>query len=345
MNPNKLNSNKIETIKKFFSKSCSENDLRNLFLWFNSAKGHDEIHQALDADWRSLEDDHTIQVDSVKILTNIKNGIKSHKVFSLKSNINRLLPYAAVLLVIIGLASLFYYNQNFINRPDSKNLSYSSVIVENGQKSKIILPDSSIVWLNSGTTISYNNDFAMENRDIHLTGQAFFDVIKNEKVPLLVRCDDLVVKVLGTKFDVNAYPENKKISVVLESGSVQLLNERVKSFNYTLKPGEIADFETEGKRVVSRNADTEKYTSWRNGVLIFKNDPMKMVIEKLERWYNLEIEVNDPEVYQSIFTGKIKNESFEQIIKLIEFSCPVNCRVVRDGAESIPKIIISKKNN
>jgi ferric-dicitrate binding protein FerR (iron transport regulator) len=344
MNPNMMNSDKIEAIKKFFSKSSSEDDLRNLFLWFNSAKGHDEINHALDEEWKSAGDGQTIPIDSAKILTNIKNGIKSRKSYSLKANINRVLPYAAVFLAIIGLASLFFYNQNSINRSDLKNLTYSTVIVENGQRSKIILPDSSIVWLNSGTTISYNNDFAVANRNIRLIGQAFFEVVKNEKVPLFVHCDDLVVKVLGTKFDVDAYPENQKISVVLESGSVQLLYDGDKDFNYQLNPGQIAEFDAGSTKVMKRTADIEKLTSWRNGALVFKNDPMGLVIKKLERWYNIQFEVVDPAVYNSIFTGTIRNESYEQILKLIEYSCPVDFQIKGNGnLGSIPQIKVLKK--
>ncbi len=163
-------------------------------------------------------------------------------------------------------------------------------------------------------------------------------------MPLVVHCNDLKVKVLGTKFDVQAYPETRHVRIVLESGSVRLLREGIETFNYNLVPGELAEVDTEKNKIVIQKTDVEKYTSWRNGVLIFKNDPMKLVIEKLERWYNIKIEVADPEVYRSIFTGKIRNENFEQILRLIEYSCPVKCEIKdTNEAGTVPRILLSKK--
>ncbi len=338
-----MNFSKIATIIRFFSASYSEKDLKNMFLWLNSEKGHHEIHQALDEFWLSIDADadHNIPVDSGKMRTNIQDGIKHRNVLTVRSRLKRLLPYAAI-LILGGCLFAFYHSKNPNHR---KELSDTSVIADNGQRSRIILPDSSVVWLNSGTTISYNNDFARGNRDVRLTGQAFFEVVRNEKVPLVVRCNGLMVDVLGTKFDVHAYPGTHQVRVVLESGSVRLSREGIKTFNYQMVAGELAEFDQETNKMVIQKADVEKYTSWRNGVLIFKNDPMKLVVEKLERWYNIKIEVVDPEVYRSIFTGKVRKESYEQILKLIEYSCPVRCKI-KDTGEigTIPHILISRKD-
>ncbi len=339
----KMKLNKIETLRRFFSKSDTTADLKNLFLWFNSEKGHSEINHDLDHLWQSIEIDESIPVNSQKMMANIRKGIQPKKGRSLKTNFLRFVPYAAMLVITIGFSVLFYYTRISLQPNNSEIVSYTSVIAENGQKSKIILPDSSIVWLNSGTTLSYNTNFAENSRNINLKGQAFFQVTKNKKMPLIVHCNDLSVKVLGTKFDVNAYPETGKVSVVLESGSVQLLHNHIKSFNYTLKPSELADFDIAAKKVAIKNTDIQKFTSWKDGILIFKDDPMKQVIEKLERWYNIKIDVSDPEVYNSIFTGTISNESYEQIFKLIEYSCPVSCEIINRPESTLgPKIILTK---
>ena len=159
-----------------------------------------------------------------------------------------------------------------------------------------------------------------------------------------MQCGDIGVKVLGTKFDVNGYPENGEISVVLESGSI-LLTHKQYTLDYVLSPGEQADYNIKENEIKVHDTDVEKYTSWKDGILIFRNDPMELVINKLERWYNIDIVVKDPNVYNSIFTGTVINESYQQIFKLIEYSCPVRCEVVENmNPKQIPKIIISKKN-
>ena len=105
------------------------------------------------------------------------------------------------------------------------------------------MPDSSIVWLNSGTTLTYRDNFSEHRREVILNGEAFFKVAHNDKLPFDVCCNDVVISVLGTEFDVNAYPESGKVSVALESGKVVLSHNRIESFNYTLKPGELATYD------------------------------------------------------------------------------------------------------
>ena len=331
---------KIQVLRKFFTKSYNDDDLKKLLLWFNSEKGHSEIADVMDKEWNAIKDEDVLaEMDSAKMLANIQNGIRRNKTIQIRNNLIKLLPYAAVVVAIIGFSVFFY-----LNNKQSKSYSdfYTSVITENGQRSKVVLPDSSIVWLNSGTTLSYN--YSLDDvRSVILSGQGFFQVTRNENKPFVVQCGEINVQVLGTKFDVNAYPVNDKISVVLESGSVELKHNRF-LLDYVLKPGEKADYDITEKNVKVSEADVKKYTSWKDGKLIFKNDPMKLVIEELERWYNIKIEVKDQEVYNSIFTGTVINEGYPQIFKLIEYSCRVRCEIVNNlNPEEIPKIIITKQ--
>jgi ferric-dicitrate binding protein FerR (iron transport regulator) len=153
-----------------------------------------------------------------------------------------------------------------------------------------------------------------------------------------------VVSVLGTAFNVNAYPETEKVSIALESGQVELSHTQIKSFRYTMKPGELAVYNLLSNAIQVNNTDVSRYASWKDGQLIFRNEPIKTVFEKLERWYNIHIEVIDEKVYESIFTGTFQNESYEQIFKLIEYSCPIGCRIQhKSDSASLPKIIISRK--
>jgi ferric-dicitrate binding protein FerR (iron transport regulator) len=111
-----------------------------------------------------------------------------------------------------------------------------------------------------------------------------------------------------------------------------------------MEPGELAAYNLADNTMHISTTDVAKYSSWKEGLLIFRNEPIKTVFEKLERWYNVDIEVADEKVYESIFTGTIQNESYEQIFRLIKFSCPVKCSINHNSdSELIPKIIITKK--
>lgn len=251
---------------------------------------------------------------------------------------------AAVFFFLIGCAGVLSYIsvKSHLPVPFSFDELYTTVSTESGQNSKIILPDSSVVWLNSGTTISYNHDFSVKNRKIRLSGQAFFQIARNEKIPLFVQVDGFKVKALGTKFDVSAYPEDRNIDVVLESGSVELLHDQYRSFVHILKPGEKAHVDVTTKEVSISPVDVYKYTSWKDGVLIFENANMEEVLQKLERWYNINIEVQDPKIYALVFNATIINENVTEIFDLIRYTCAVNYKIIPSKNPEIPvKVILT----
>ncbi|WP_430974121.1 FecR family protein [Sunxiuqinia rutila] len=250
------------------------------------------------------------------------------------------LKYAAALVLLIGISSImFWLGGNYkINKKQS--VHYSTVVAEYGQIAHVILPDSSVVWLNSGTKLTYSNDFAVNSRHLKLEGQAFFEISKNKNLPLKVATEaGISVKVLGTKFDVKAYPGDDQVNVVLEEGSVELESFKNQGTKQKLVPGEMMTYNVSENRMNIARIETGDYTSWKEGALVFKDEPMQQVIRKLERRYNVEVEVINTAVYQSIFNANFKNESLKEILDFIEFSCPITYQLVDEG-EGKTKIIL-----
>ena len=131
---------------------------------------------------------------------------------------------------------------------------------------------------------------------------------------------------------------------MLESGKVELAHEEFESFNYTMHPGEKATYNITNNALSLSHADATTYSSWKDGKLIFRNESMKNVLEKLKRWYNINIVVSNEEVYNFIFSGTIQNESYEEIFRYISIVCDVNCKLIHNyEKEAKPEIIISKK--
>lgn len=335
---------KLNNIRAFFQHKYSTNDLRELFPWLNSNKGIQELEDELDDSWDNFSAPQNLKIDSTKIFREIEKEIRQQPSKRPMQRLQRLLPYASVLLLLAALRIVFTADNKHANNPAELYSLNTTVITEAGQRSKVILPDSSVVWLNSGTTLSYHEDAQKNERKVQLTGEAFFQVHHNENKPFLVQNQQLIVQVLGTQFNVEAYPETGKINVALQSGSVQLKQKENESFQYQLNPGEIAAFDVAQNEMQITEADVDRISAWKHGTLIFHNDPMKLVIEKLERWYDINVEVQDDAVYHSMFTGTITNEGYEQIFRLIEFTCPVKCTIVNKlQSDKKPKIIITKK--
>ncbi|MGQ7870254.1 FecR family protein [Sunxiuqinia sp. sy24] len=242
---------------------------------------------------------------------------------------------AAILFFIVGLGG-FVGNAivDFVYNEVPEN--YTTITASNGEHSKITLPDQSTVWLNGGTTIAYNNAFFSQNREIKLNGEAFFQVTKQSEHPFVVHCDDLKVRVLGTSFNVRNYAEDETVSVVLEKGAVELETNAGKFSTHQLSPGEKADYERNGKGLTIKKVETSQYTSWKKGLLIFSDATMSEVVKKLERWYNVSIEVKNPRINNLLFNATILHEDIEDIMELIKFSCAINYDIVLSNDPDTP---------
>lgn len=331
-----------QLIGKYLTGKESKEELCQLKTWIKKSSGHQML-------FNSLKEENNI-VDSIDEFEIINKELawKRYMEHLEALSLQKILgwwKFAAVFFFMVGCAGVLAYLNKEATAPLASNTNdtYTTVSTRNGQNSKVILPDSSVVWINSGTTLSYNTNFAIHDRSIRLTGQAFFQIARNEQMPLTVTCNELKVKVLGTRFDVSAYPEDRNISVILESGSVELGKANNQSLIQMLKPGEKAEFDTERRELSITKVDSYSYTSWKDGILIFKDEPMANVLEKLERWYNIDIEVKNYKVNQLIFNATIVNESVEEIFDLMKFSCAISYTIIPSRNPEIPvKIIITK---
>jgi transmembrane sensor len=305
---------------KYFEGHASNEELKKLLEWLKKRENHDAFTRYRIAWEKSLEsnrfpgggEDSWNRLQALLLKKSIgkwKETIKMYHFFR----------YAAVFLFALALGSLILY---FSNKPVKVPAAYTTVIAENGQISKISLPDGSLVWLNSGSEISYNNLFSSANREIALKGEAYFDVITNKDIPLTVDCGELQIKVYGTKFNVNAYNWEDDIEVVLEDGNVELVNKVINSSLYKIKPGERARFDKQDKKILVADVNTYRYTSWKDGIINFYDLSIEEVIKRLEIRYNQKFKIN-PDVKDMRYTFTIKNEPLHEIIQLMEKITPV----------------------
>ena len=334
--------NNTEDIIKIVAGDADEETIESVFSTLDEDKDSKDEYNRLKNSWALLASEKEMSPYQLeKLYLNFRHQLNFRN-RSFKLNFNSVLKYAAIFIFAVGISSLYFHIQNKDQLLKNSNVFETLVEAENGQRSKIILPDSSVVWLNSGTTISYNSNFARQNREIKLMGQAFFEVTKNKLMPFVVNCADLKVRVLGTRFDVNAYSNNGTISVALNSGSVELLHSKDLSILSKIVPGEMAQYDMHTGRVSIKVVNQEQIAAWKEGILYFKDSPMKEVLNQLERKYNIDIEVNNPKIYKSVFTATIKNETLEEVFHSIEYACSVHCTIIRSEDKAVKtKIIIS----
>jgi ferric-dicitrate binding protein FerR (iron transport regulator) len=193
-------------------------------------------------------------------------------------------------------------------------------------RSSLTLPDGTKVWLNAGSKLNYPVSFSERYRVVNLEGEAYFEVKEDKKWPFVVHSGNMNVVVTGTTFNCNAYPENEQIQTVLVEGQVTVLNGSA-TVSKVLQPNEMASFNNISQEVSKTKIDPEKYIAWKSGKLMFRDDKMNLVVEKLERWYNVEFEIKDPEIIDYVYTATFIDESLDQVLKMLSLSAPIRYTV------------------
>jgi len=205
----------------------------------------------------------------------------------------------------------------------SKELVYSTLRIPNGKRFDVLLSDNTHVFLNSGSTLRYPINFIKgQKRQIYLTGEAFFDVETDSENPFIVSTETMDIQVLGTEFNVSAYPGDLHSNTVLVEGSVRLSNTEnsssAKKSDIILKPGYKAEWNTREATLEFVEVNTDIYTGWMDGKLIFRRLTFEQIISRIERYYDVKIENYFTALDKEVFTASFENEPIEEV--LISFS-------------------------
>lgn len=241
-----------------------------------------------------------------------------------KRNLHRFLASvaAAAILVMVFLAGVTF-SDSFIHQ--TKPISYSKIISPKGNKTQVVLPDSSKVWLNSGAELWYPSNYSASNREVWFRGECFFQVEKDPKHPMMVHGSKLQVKVYGTSFNMKEDDARDLTDVTLVNGKVEVLNNQNENITDLLPGQELVFSNGIGKVRVAENM--EALTSWIHNVLIFKNQPFEEVIYYLSGWYGVNIQLDQSIYYHHNYTFKVKTESLREVLELISIITPIEYNI------------------
>ncbi len=314
-------------ISRYLSKEAAPEEVKKLESWisvtpenfksFLAQKNLWEIgHPAFDPDG--------IDVDSAqgKVMEQIRNKDQAVVAHPKLSFLHYWQQAAAILLLPLLMLSAYLYL-----KPDRLIAeTYQELFTPYGTWSVVNLPDGSKVWLNAGSSLKYPSRFHGKERVVRMKGEAYFEVESDKEHPFIVKTEKLQVKATGTAFNVNAYAMDDVTAVTLIRGKVAITFDKKKTIS--LLPGEKIDYNQTTSSYSVNKTNTYKWYSWKDGILIFRDDPLEYVFKRLGQTYNVEFILKDTELGKYSYKATFEGESLNEILRLLEMSAPIRCKEV-----------------
>ena len=231
---------------------------------------------------------------------------------------------AAILLLPLLIAGgmVYSYLSNHGKITADQRVS-STIFAPLGARVSFILPDGTTGMLNSGSHLSYSLPFT-NNRQVKLEGEAWLEVKHDQDHPFEISNGNSTVKVLGTSFNMSAYPAENYIEVVLQQGKVEFLDKKGNE-KVTMLPSERLVYQN--GNIIKTVTDASKYNAWTEGKLVFRGDPMAEVARRIERWYNVKIQLADKELEKYSFRATFLDDTLEEVLRCLSLTSPIRYKI------------------
>ncbi len=304
-------------ISRYLMGNASSHEIEELRRWIESDEQNRKYFQRQQDIWAVLNptiDINDIDTVSAELKVLRKTGIVSSRFAIFKKLLGYWSRIAAVaILPLLAVVGYLIYRQS-----EERDIADVTITTSFGCLSSTVLPDGTIVWLNANSSLQYDPMMDDNVRNVILHGEAYFDVKADAKHPFNVKTPYMTVTATGTEFNVNAYDSSASITLVDGKVSVE-----VESKSMTLNPGEhlaVAD----GRPTISNHINTEKYCCWRNGTLIFEDEPLFNICNRLQQIYDVEFDIA-PELKERTFRMILNGENISEVVRFFELAAPVTC--------------------
>jgi transmembrane sensor len=301
----------------FYTKLSESEEEESIFyevksLWLHSSMNH-----------------HTVDVDTEFEL--LWNKISHPKKFETHSKVGMILRYAAIALVILGIGGISGYliSKNSHQETDTGVQKFTAL---KGSVGIIELADGTRVWLNSGSQISYHE--VGKQRLAELSGEAYFEISHKDEAPFFVKANQIVVRDLGTTFNIKAYPEDKLIETSLVEGKADILSNGGNQLA-ALEPGDCAVYRLDEKSIEIVPVTQNVMSAWRDGKFVIRDQRLEDIFTELSRWYDVKFKIENKEVKDYRYTGTIrKSTTAQQVLKMLKLTANFQYRIIEKQSGS-----------
>jgi len=329
-----------------FQSFVYKKDSEDMKFWIDWIKKHPHkkketdqssyILRSLYVEGKQLTDlEYQNQLERLKGSLPLTKGVSQRALNKSSSRLFYKIAASVSILLIISILYLKYGDTNLKLTQIKAQSDYIEKVAAKGQKLIINLNDGSTVTLNAESKLRYPLNFENGKRVVFLTGEAFFSIEHNPRQPFIVHTEDMVTTVLGTSFNISAYEGDKQISVAVATGKVIFKKKSPSndSDKVILLPNEMGVFNKAEVKLKKADFNEEEIFGWTAGVLYFKDTPLSEVFVLLERWYGVNIEINDASQINmtGVYTGSFKNESLENVLKIIQYKVKYEYKVKQNN--------------
>lgn len=346
---------KYNLIAKYLAGECSEEEVVRLTSMLESNPEYQKVLRELKSIWSAkkekpmsweVEKSWRLLSKKIEVLESgetIKNKAKPRSFRPNKRYTNNGMLYSryarfAAAFLVIGmtvLISVLYLN----TQPIDEQVIINELETERGQRAEIRLADGSEIKMSVESKLSYPEQFSDDFRSVHLSGEAYFDIEKDER-PFIVYADHAIIEIIGTEFNIKAYSDQNDVQVLVTEGSVNLksISDEKSSEPASLEKGNFATLNKNGSMTVQQDVDFDDYLAWMNRKISFENTPLFRVTDTLERWYGIEFRYSNPELKNMGLSATFDDAPLPEILRVIEIALELKIDV-RDN-----EIMISKSD-
>lgn len=339
-----------ELAAKYLSNETSKEETGSLYSYLEKEEYYN-IFNRLKEEWeKSGTINKDYRFDIHRGLDKLSSKIKKREpLFSFEKKGKRggsaflLLKYAAAAIIIFSAsAAVLYYYGIFTKTEEPSAWVEKNTIM--GEKATITLIDNTQVTLNAGTNIKYPKNFTSDKREIYLEGEAYFEVQHDSSRPFIIHTNDLSTTVLGTKFNISAFSNEKQITVSLVEGSVKVEkdNNGIEGNAYLLKPRQQLSFNKEKETGEIELFDLQEAIGWKDNILKFTNEPILRVFEKLQRKFGIKFEIASKSYEKKTITANFNNATLWTITEVLKKITGLQYKSIKENNET-KKIIFYKQ--
>ena len=312
----------FELLNKYLRGEASEKEVAELFVWIDASAENKKDFIEYKKVCTLTAQGNENEAQTWRLL--FAPRFRQQKLFKLYVQITK---YAALFLLMFGSGIALQYIGWGLDKEIFVYQKSTTIAAPLGQMTNVELPDGTKVMLNSGSSITYNGNFSLGQRNVNLYGEAYFVVAKDRAHPFVVKTSLLNFMVHGTSFNIEAYSDDKNINTTLIEGSLGIRDHSEKEITL-LTPGQNANYDTNTSKVTVSNVNTELYTSWKDGLITFRNEKLKDIAHKIERWYNVEVVIQNPKLGELSYYGTImKNKPVDQILEVLKLTSSLKYKI------------------